>query len=140
MEAFLEDHALLLDVNFDSLLKRLTGRRTCKVCGHLYNIHFSPPKKQGVCDVDGGELVQRHAARAVVVDLQPALFHDAAAARIELVQRLGDAGRGHGVALAALQFRGGFVGRVGQDAQRFARTMGFTIEDDLNTETSRRAR
>jgi adenylate kinase len=51
--------AILLDVNFDNLIKRLTGRRTCKVCGHLYNVHFSPPKKQGVCDIDGGELVQR---------------------------------------------------------------------------------
>ena len=51
--------AILLDVNFDNLIKRLTGRRTCKVCGHLYNVHFNPPKKQGLCDIDGGELVQR---------------------------------------------------------------------------------
>jgi adenylate kinase len=52
--------AILLDVKFDNLIKRLTGRRTCKVCGHLYNIYFSPPKKkQGACDLDGGELVQR---------------------------------------------------------------------------------
>lgn len=51
--------AILLDVNFDNLIKRLTGRRTCKVCGHLYNIHYSPPKKENVCDHDGGELVQR---------------------------------------------------------------------------------
>jgi adenylate kinase len=51
--------AILLDVKFENLLKRLTGRRTCKICGHLYNIYFSPPKKEGVCDMDGGELVQR---------------------------------------------------------------------------------
>jgi adenylate kinase len=51
--------AILLDVKFENLIKRLTGRRTCKVCGHLYNIYFSPPKKEGVCDNDGGELVQR---------------------------------------------------------------------------------
>lgn len=51
--------AILLDVKFDNLIKRLTGRRTCKVCGHLYNVYFSPSKKQGVCDIDGGELVQR---------------------------------------------------------------------------------
>jgi adenylate kinase len=51
--------AILLDVKFENLLKRLTGRRTCKVCGHLYNVHFSPSRKPGVCDVDGGELVQR---------------------------------------------------------------------------------
>lgn len=51
--------AILLDVNFDNLIKRLTGRRTCKVCGHLYNVYFSPPKKDGACDIDGGELVHR---------------------------------------------------------------------------------
>jgi adenylate kinase len=51
--------AILLDANVENLIKRLTGRRTCKVCGHLYNIHFNPPKKPGVCDLDGGELLQR---------------------------------------------------------------------------------
>jgi len=51
--------AILLKVDFEKLLKRLSGRRACKVCGHLYNIYFSPPKKPGVCDLDGGELLQR---------------------------------------------------------------------------------
>jgi len=51
--------AILLNVKFDNLVKRLTGRRTCKQCGHLYNVYFSPPKKDGVCDHDGGELLQR---------------------------------------------------------------------------------
>jgi adenylate kinase len=43
----------------DLLLKRLTGRRTCSVCGEIYNIHFNPPKKDEVCDKDGGKLLQR---------------------------------------------------------------------------------
>jgi adenylate kinase len=51
--------AILLDVKLDGLVKRLTGRRTCSKCGHLYNVYYSPPRKQGVCDHDGGELVQR---------------------------------------------------------------------------------
>lgn len=51
--------AILLDVNFENLVKRLTGRRTCQSCGHLYNVYFSPSKKPGVCDLDGGELTQR---------------------------------------------------------------------------------
>jgi adenylate kinase len=51
--------AILLDVKFENLVKRLTGRRTCKLCGHLYNIYFSPPKKEGICDHDAGELLQR---------------------------------------------------------------------------------
>lgn len=51
--------ALSVDVPFDELMKRLTGRRTCKACGQMYNIYFSPPKKEGVCDKCGGELFQR---------------------------------------------------------------------------------
>ena len=42
-----------------ALLKRLTGRRTCKVGGEIYNIYDRPPKVEGVCDKDGGELLQR---------------------------------------------------------------------------------
>ncbi len=40
-------------------MKRLTGRRTCKGCGQMYNIYFGPPAKEGVCDKCGGELFQR---------------------------------------------------------------------------------
>jgi adenylate kinase len=50
---------VLMDVDFDVLLKRLTGRRTCSDCGKVFNIHFFPPKQDGVCDACGGELVQR---------------------------------------------------------------------------------
>lgn len=53
------DSALSVDVPKDDLLKRLTGRRTCKNCQQMYNIYFSPPKKDNVCDKCGGELFQR---------------------------------------------------------------------------------
>lgn len=53
------DLALSVDVDKDDLMKRLTGRRTCKSCGQMYNVYFSAPKKQGVCDKCGGELYQR---------------------------------------------------------------------------------
>jgi adenylate kinase len=53
------DIALSVDVDKDVLMKRLTGRRTCKGCQQMYNIHFSPPRKDGVCDKCGGELYQR---------------------------------------------------------------------------------
>jgi adenylate kinase len=53
------DYAISIDVPFDELMKRLTGRRTCKSCGQMYNIYFTPPKKNGVCDKCGGELYQR---------------------------------------------------------------------------------
>jgi len=51
--------ALNIDVDLNDLLKRLTGRRTCKSCQQMYNIFFSAPKKENVCDKCGGELFQR---------------------------------------------------------------------------------
>jgi adenylate kinase len=51
--------ALSVDVPKDDLMKRLTGRRTCKNCQQMYNIYYSSPKKNGVCDKCGGELFQR---------------------------------------------------------------------------------
>lgn len=50
---------LLIDVDFDVLLKRLTGRLSCKQCGAVFNRYFSAPKLDGVCDVCGGELYHR---------------------------------------------------------------------------------
>lgn len=60
---------LNLEVPVGHLLKRLTGRLTCKACGHIHNIYFTPPKISGTCDVCGGELVQRaDDSEAVVVE------------------------------------------------------------------------
>ncbi len=53
------DLALNVDVSFDDLMKRLTGRRTCKSCGQMYNVYYSPSKVEGKCDKCGGELFQR---------------------------------------------------------------------------------
>jgi len=53
------DHVIDIDVNYDDLLKRLTGRRTCRKCGEGFHLSFNPPKKEGVCDKCGGELYQR---------------------------------------------------------------------------------
>jgi adenylate kinase len=53
------DAALSVDVPLEDLMKRLTGRRTCKDCGQMYNLYFSPPATEGKCDKCGGELYQR---------------------------------------------------------------------------------
>jgi len=50
---------VLLDVPFEELMQRLTGRRSCKDCGAIYNIHLSPAKVAGHCDSCNGELFQR---------------------------------------------------------------------------------
>jgi adenylate kinase len=53
------DYVVSIDVNNEELLKRLTGRRTCRGCGAMYHLIFDPPRKEGVCDRCGGELYQR---------------------------------------------------------------------------------
>ena len=53
------DAAVLMDVDFDILLKRLTGRRTCSLTGKLLNIYFSSQEELGACTGAGGELIQR---------------------------------------------------------------------------------
>ena len=50
---------VLIDVDFDVLMKRLTGRRTCSKTGKLLNIYFSPPAELDACVEAGGELIQR---------------------------------------------------------------------------------
>ncbi|MGE5229456.1 MAG: adenylate kinase [Deltaproteobacteria bacterium] len=52
-------HVVLIEVPADELVQRIAGRRSCAVCGKIYNVTFDPPKTDGVCDLDGGELVQR---------------------------------------------------------------------------------
>lgn len=53
------DAVVLMDVDFDILMKRLTGRRTCSLTGKLLNIYFSPRQELDACIEAGGELVQR---------------------------------------------------------------------------------
>jgi adenylate kinase len=47
-------------VDYNGLLKRLTGRRQCPSCGRIYNVYFQPPRVPGHCDVDNSNLVRRH--------------------------------------------------------------------------------
>lgn len=53
------DSALLMDVDFEILMKRLVGRRTCSVTGKLLNIYFSSPEELAECENLGGELIKR---------------------------------------------------------------------------------
>jgi adenylate kinase len=53
------DAAVLMDVDFDILLKRLTGRRTCSLTGKLLNVYFSSQEELDQCTNAGGELIQR---------------------------------------------------------------------------------
>lgn len=53
------DHVLDIDVDKEELMVRLTGRRVCKTCGASLHVVNIPPKKEGICDACGAELVQR---------------------------------------------------------------------------------
>jgi adenylate kinase len=81
--------AILLDVKFENLIKRLTGRRTCKSCGHLYNVYFSPPKQAGVCDVDGGELLQRADDNEATITQRLKVYEDQTAPLVEYYRKQG---------------------------------------------------
>jgi adenylate kinase len=50
---------IYLDASDDLVIKRLSSRRVCKNCGAIYNLISMPPKKEGICDICGGELYQR---------------------------------------------------------------------------------
>jgi adenylate kinase len=51
--------AVSIRVGYNQLLRRITGRRICPTCKHIYNLYFQPPKSDMVCDVDGAPLLQR---------------------------------------------------------------------------------
>ncbi|MDE3148699.1 MAG: adenylate kinase [Acidobacteriota bacterium] len=51
--------AVSIQVDYNQLLRRITGRRNCSVCQTIYNIYVNPPKRDGFCDVEGAALVQR---------------------------------------------------------------------------------
>jgi len=52
-------HVFNLDADREALIPRLTARRTCRTCGAIYHVINMPPKVDGICDIDGGELYQR---------------------------------------------------------------------------------
>jgi adenylate kinase len=60
-----------LDVDYNQLLLRITGRRTCPTDGKIYNVHFQPPRVDEICDIDGTKLVTRNDDRLDVI--QPRL-------------------------------------------------------------------
>ena len=56
-----------IDVDYNQLLQRLTGRRTCLANGHIYNVYSQPPRVADICDVDGSPLIIRSDDREEVI-------------------------------------------------------------------------
>jgi adenylate kinase len=71
------------------LLRRITGRRMCKVGGEIYNIYERPPKVEGRCDNDGGELEQRPDDREEIVAPRLQAYEKQTAPLVAYYRRLG---------------------------------------------------
>ena len=65
-----------LDVDYNQLLLRITGRRSCPTCGRIYNVHFQPALVDEVCDLDGSKLVTRNDDRLEVIQPRLAAYQE----------------------------------------------------------------
>jgi len=70
--------AINIDVGDEEIVARLTARRSCAKCGAIYNLRFSPPKRAGLCDVEGcgGELMQRDDDCEATIRKRLAVYHE----------------------------------------------------------------
>jgi adenylate kinase len=66
---------LLIDVSDDEVVLRLGGRRTCAENGHVFHVDFNPPQKEGVCDLDGSELIVRDDDKPEVIRKRLETYH-----------------------------------------------------------------
>jgi adenylate kinase len=53
------DAVVVFDLDLEALVERISGRRVCRAAQHVYHVTNRPPKREGVCDIDGSELYQR---------------------------------------------------------------------------------
>ena len=80
------DTAVLLDIDFDVLMKRLTGRRTCSKTGKLLNVYFSSQEELDACTEGGGELVQREDDNEETIRHRLDVYHERTEPLIEFYQ------------------------------------------------------
>jgi adenylate kinase len=74
---------LLIDVSDEEVVRRLGGRRTCVENGHVFHVEFNPPEQEGVCDVDGSELIVRDDDKPEVIRHRLEQYHEKTAPLIE---------------------------------------------------------
>jgi adenylate kinase len=67
---------LLIDVSDEEVVRRLGGRRTCVENGHVFHVEFNPPQREGVCDVDGSELIVRDDDKPDVIRHRLEQYHE----------------------------------------------------------------
>ena len=70
------DFAINVDVPDENIVRRMSGRRACLKCGATYHIEHIPPKKEGICDKCGSELVQRDDDKPETVQNRLSVYHE----------------------------------------------------------------
>jgi len=81
--------ALLIEVDDDEVVRRLSGRRVCAANGHLYHVDHDPPKSEGVCDEDGSALEQREDDRPETVKHRLEVYHEQTQPLVEFYDERG---------------------------------------------------
>jgi adenylate kinase len=67
---------LLIDVSDNEVVRRLGGRRTCVENGHVFHVEFNPPAQEGICDIDGSELITRDDDKPEVIRKRLVTYHE----------------------------------------------------------------
>jgi adenylate kinase len=67
---------LLIDVPDEEVVRRLGGRRTCVENGHVFHVEFNPPEREGICDIDGSELIVRDDDEPEVIRKRLRTYHE----------------------------------------------------------------
>ena len=83
------DAAILMDVDFEILMKRLTGRRTCSLTGKLLNVYFSPQEELDECTNAGGELQQREDDNEEVIGNRLKVYREQTEPLVEFYRQQG---------------------------------------------------
>ena len=83
------DYAIDVDVPDENIVRRMSGRRACLKCGATYHVEHIPPKKEGVCDDCGSELVLRDDDKAETVSNRLKIYHDQTQPRIDYYTQKG---------------------------------------------------
>jgi len=78
-----------LEVDYNQLLLRITGRRSCPTCGRIFNVHFQPPRADELCDFDGTKLVTRNDDRLEVIQPRLTAYQDQTRPVADYYQRTG---------------------------------------------------
>jgi adenylate kinase len=83
------DYAINVDVPDENIINRMSGRRACVSCGATYHVEYAAPKKEGICDKCGAELILRNDDKPETVKNRLSVYHDQTQPLIEYYSKKG---------------------------------------------------